>query len=115
MLICNRCGAEWVPRKVDGKPVQCPRCKRVDWQEPRRKVVLNGDVPKLRSRDTSQKPPSRNKEVLRGVRLVNGDSLPKAVGGDSVLEAGAKTGLSAFRLAHALGCPCLMCNPPKVS
>lgn len=28
---CKRCGAEWTPRLVGRKPVQCPRCKRVDW------------------------------------------------------------------------------------
>jgi len=28
---CARCGAFWVPRKAD--PVQCPRCKRVDWRQ----------------------------------------------------------------------------------
>jgi DNA-directed RNA polymerase subunit RPC12/RpoP len=28
-LKCYRCGAEWTPRKEN--PVQCPRCKRVDY------------------------------------------------------------------------------------
>lgn len=28
---CVQCGAKWIPRKAD--PVQCPRCKRVDWKE----------------------------------------------------------------------------------
>lgn len=27
---CAQCGARWIPRKAD--PVQCPRCKRVDWR-----------------------------------------------------------------------------------
>jgi hypothetical protein len=31
MLDCLRCGAEWESRKKSGLPVQCPRCKRVDW------------------------------------------------------------------------------------
>lgn len=36
MLHCEKCGASWEPRKKDGGlPVQCPRCKRVDWQEPK--------------------------------------------------------------------------------
>ena len=29
---CKRCGAEWKTRMV-GNPVQCPRCKRVDWNK----------------------------------------------------------------------------------
>ena len=28
---CKQCGAEWTPRVEN--PVQCPRCKRVDWKE----------------------------------------------------------------------------------
>lgn len=28
---CLRCGATWTPRKPN--PVQCPRCKRVDWNK----------------------------------------------------------------------------------
>lgn len=28
---CLRCGATWTPRTK--KPVQCPRCKRVDWDK----------------------------------------------------------------------------------
>lgn len=31
---CLRCGATWTPRKSN--PVQCPRCKRVDWNKPRK-------------------------------------------------------------------------------
>ncbi|MFA5379972.1 MAG: hypothetical protein WC455_29700 [Dehalococcoidia bacterium] len=31
---CRRCGATWTPR-VD-KPIQCPRCKRVDWDKTRK-------------------------------------------------------------------------------
>lgn len=38
MLHCNQCEAEWEPRLKDGKlPVQCPRCKRVDWNQPPKK------------------------------------------------------------------------------
>ena len=28
---CQRCGATWTPRKPN--PIQCPRCKRVDWNK----------------------------------------------------------------------------------
>jgi predicted Zn-ribbon and HTH transcriptional regulator len=31
MVHCNQCGSDWEPRKSFGEPVQCPRCKRVDW------------------------------------------------------------------------------------
>ena len=31
---CLRCGATWTPRKPN--PVQCPRCKRVDWNKPKK-------------------------------------------------------------------------------
>ena len=27
---CNQCGQSWESRKAN--PVQCPRCKRVDWK-----------------------------------------------------------------------------------
>lgn len=31
---CKRknCGHEWIPR-IEGKPVQCPKCKSTKWQE----------------------------------------------------------------------------------
>lgn len=35
MLTCLRCGGSWRPRKVGSDPVQCPRCKRVDWNRGR--------------------------------------------------------------------------------
>ncbi len=31
LCTCLRCGATWTPRTE--KPVQCPRCKRVDWDK----------------------------------------------------------------------------------
>lgn len=34
-LYCNLCGASWNPRT--SSPVQCPRCKRVDWAKPKPK------------------------------------------------------------------------------
>lgn len=34
-LHCHKCGADWLPRKEGELPVQCPRCKRVDWQKPK--------------------------------------------------------------------------------
>lgn len=32
-LHCNQCDSWWKPRASTDIPVQCPRCKRVDWQE----------------------------------------------------------------------------------
>jgi len=32
MLYCRKCGHEWKTIKEKGLPVQCPRCKRCDWQ-----------------------------------------------------------------------------------
>lgn len=31
---CEKCGHEWIPRKR--KPVSCPRCKRYDWDKPKK-------------------------------------------------------------------------------
>jgi rubrerythrin len=33
---CQRCGAVWAPRKEN--PIQCPRCKRVDWNTKKEKI-----------------------------------------------------------------------------
>lgn len=35
---CNQCESDWDQRLKDRIPVQCPRCKRVDWREPRKGV-----------------------------------------------------------------------------
>ena len=35
---CLRCGAEWISRAV-GRPVQCPRCKTLMWEEERKGLV----------------------------------------------------------------------------
>lgn len=32
---CNQCRNAWEKRKV-GRPKQCPRCKRQDWDEPKK-------------------------------------------------------------------------------
>ncbi len=31
-LTCDLCGHVWIPRK-EQPPVQCPRCKRYDWNK----------------------------------------------------------------------------------
>lgn len=34
-LKCLRCGAEWLPRKVE-KPATCPKCRSPYWDKPRK-------------------------------------------------------------------------------
>ena len=41
MVHCNQCEADWEPRKSNGSPVQCPRCKRVDWAEKKKWSVAD--------------------------------------------------------------------------
>lgn len=36
VLHCNQCESDWKKRVKAGLPVQCPRCKRVDWAEPKK-------------------------------------------------------------------------------
>src|ERR1017187_7028487 len=36
MPYCNQCQEEWPQRKKEGIPVQCPRCKRNDWNGPKK-------------------------------------------------------------------------------
>ena len=31
---CLRCGHNWLPR-IEGRPVQCPRCKSIAWDTER--------------------------------------------------------------------------------
>jgi predicted Zn-ribbon and HTH transcriptional regulator len=31
-----RCGHEWLPREVTGKPRVCPKCKSANWDQPKR-------------------------------------------------------------------------------
>jgi hypothetical protein len=33
---CNQCEQDWEQRKLGGDPVQCPRCHRTDWREPKK-------------------------------------------------------------------------------
>jgi rubrerythrin len=30
---CEKCGHIWIPRILE-RPVQCPKCKRTDWDKP---------------------------------------------------------------------------------
>jgi len=30
---CQKCLHEWVSRKKNGKPAECPNCKRRDWNK----------------------------------------------------------------------------------
>ena len=34
---CERCDAEWIPRKPDIEPEACPRCKSPYWNRPRKR------------------------------------------------------------------------------
>ncbi len=34
---CEQCDHRWVPRKSD--VVECPRCKRRDWDKPKKETV----------------------------------------------------------------------------
>ncbi len=34
--ICKKCGHVWISR-ITGRPVQCPKCKRTDWDKPSNK------------------------------------------------------------------------------
>ena len=39
---CKQCGYSWFSRKKamgDGKPVECPNCKRVDWDKPKKEKL----------------------------------------------------------------------------
>lgn len=38
---CNQCEKPWEARKPD--PVECPRCKRVDWNSPNKKANRHGN------------------------------------------------------------------------
>jgi len=40
-LKCNQCSHEWTPSKA--QPRACPRCKRYNWNEPK-KVVAQKEV-----------------------------------------------------------------------
>lgn len=33
---CEKCSHKWIPRN-NKKPKVCPVCKRMDWQEPKKK------------------------------------------------------------------------------
>jgi|ERR1035437_9389303 hypothetical protein len=41
---CNQCEQDWEQRKLGGDPVQCPRCHRTDWREPKKGKNGNRDV-----------------------------------------------------------------------
>lgn len=31
--ICDKCGKEWIPRRCEPLPIQCPYCQRRDWNK----------------------------------------------------------------------------------
>ena len=34
---CKICGYDWIRKNETKKPIQCPRCKRYDWEN---KIIL---------------------------------------------------------------------------
>lgn len=46
---CNQCEADWQNRANTPHPIQCPRCKRVDWAEPKkaRRLVHLSEIREL--------------------------------------------------------------------
>lgn len=36
MVKCNQCDYEWEPKIKGTTPTVCTRCKRYDWQEPKK-------------------------------------------------------------------------------
>jgi len=35
VMKCNKCGYKWIPRVK--YPIECPRCKRLDWNKGNKK------------------------------------------------------------------------------
>ena len=41
---CERCGHEWLPRKINGTPPEtCPKCKSPFWDRPRKSMMTYED------------------------------------------------------------------------
>jgi len=55
---CNQCDSDWTSRVE--RPVQCPRCKRVDWAQPRKSLSSEGENVSELKREVE--------DILRGVR-----------------------------------------------
>jgi hypothetical protein len=46
---CERCDHEWIPRDQDHEePRECPRCRRVSWNTPRKQPATTYDFFKAR-------------------------------------------------------------------
>lgn len=78
-------------------PVQCPRCKRVDWKEPHKGITRDGE----RGDARSEVAVSRNSSL--------GDITEAKTG---PRRAGSSPAL-ATTIKHAAGCRCLMCHKGK--
>ena len=37
---CLKCDYEWIPRKKNGKPQTCPKCKKRGWDKPKKIRLL---------------------------------------------------------------------------
>src|ERR1035437_1688309 len=88
LMNCKRCGHEWRPR-VEGHPVQCPKCKSPYWDREKRNEVR-----------TDSKPEHDDVGILRSSTKSGGARpLGKPVQNSSELqrdELGARSGVGKF-------------------
>jgi len=59
MQVCLRCGVEWENRKP--KPVNCPRCKSPQWDQPRLGAPVND--PNRATKESRQQHAANAKKV----------------------------------------------------
>ena len=64
MAHCNQCEADWQTRVE--RPVQCPRCHRVDWAEPKkaRSVIHVSEVREFTPADMEAMPKPAGPSIM---------------------------------------------------
>lgn len=89
---CNQCGSAWKSRIKS--PVQCPRCKRYDWRQPKKgvRMIHLSEVASLSTEEIEAMQKPKGPSIMAEGFPISIPAMPKK-----------KSGNGAF--PHKMACP----------
>jgi phage FluMu protein Com len=106
---CNQCGQDWTIRLKGRLPVQCPRCKRVDWSEPKKGAEGGNNNSAVEMKTMRSQTPRTARPRNGKQSKVDLPEVPRREV-EARPESGAGGESQAVRPKHRENCPCTMCR-----